>query len=133
MDIFQGWYKDGTEGTYDYRPLSSLYMILRLVLAFAFFQVLVSREFVVFQVANGVIHTFLGIAFLTVKPYKIKWMSHTDGCILLLLGFILLTWTLENRIIYLVGFVFGLSVTLFISLYMGYKCLKKVLNYRDVS
>ena len=80
---------------------------------------LVSREFDVFQVANGVIYTFLGTAFLTIKPYKIKWMSHTDGCILLLLGFILLTWTLENRIIYLVGFVFGLSVTLFAILYMG--------------
>ena len=21
MDTFQGWYKDGTEGTYDYRPV----------------------------------------------------------------------------------------------------------------
>ena len=29
MDTFQGWCKDGTEGTYDYRPLSALYMILR--------------------------------------------------------------------------------------------------------
>ena len=29
-DTFQGWYKDGTEGTYDYRPLSALYMLLRI-------------------------------------------------------------------------------------------------------
>ena len=33
VDTFQGWYKDGTEGTYDYRTLSALYMLLRIGLA----------------------------------------------------------------------------------------------------
>ena len=30
MGTFQVWYKDGTEGTYDYRSLSTLYAILRI-------------------------------------------------------------------------------------------------------
>ena len=27
MDLFQGWFKDGTQGTRDYRSLSVLYML----------------------------------------------------------------------------------------------------------
>jgi hypothetical protein len=37
MDVFQGWYKDGTEGTYDYRPLSAMYMILKMIICFSYF------------------------------------------------------------------------------------------------
>ena len=40
MDTFQGWYKDGTEGTYDYRPLSALYMLLRMALVGEFLAVI---------------------------------------------------------------------------------------------
>ena len=125
MDIFQGWYKDGTEGTLDFRPLSSLYMIIRLVFAFAYFVLLVSTKFHVFNVATGVVYIFLGITFLTAKPYKLKWMSYTDGLILILLGYFSLTYVLQNRVIYLVGIVSGLSITLSISLYIGHICLKK--------
>ena len=32
MDTFQGWYKDRTEGTYDFRSLSVFYMLLRIAL-----------------------------------------------------------------------------------------------------
>ena len=44
MDIFQGWYKDGTEGIYDYRPLSALYMLRRLVFATTHSVLLVPKE-----------------------------------------------------------------------------------------
>ena len=30
MDIFQGWYKNGSNGTRDYRPVASLYFLLRI-------------------------------------------------------------------------------------------------------
>ena len=124
MDIFQGWYKDGTEGTLDYRPLSSFYMIVRVVFAFAYFVLLVSTEFHMFEVATGVSYIALGMMFLILKPYKMKWMSYTDGLTFILLGYFSLTYVLQNRIIYLAGIVSALSVTLFISLYIGYKCLK---------
>ena len=32
-DIFQGWFKDGTEGTRDYRSLSALYLLFRVALS----------------------------------------------------------------------------------------------------
>ena len=36
MDIFQGWYKDRTEGTSDYRSFSALYLLLRIGLSCEF-------------------------------------------------------------------------------------------------
>ena len=30
MDVFQGWYNDRTEGTYDYRFLSAFFLVLRI-------------------------------------------------------------------------------------------------------
>ena len=97
MDIFQGWYKDGTEGTYDYRPLSALYMVIRLVFGSTCFVMLVPNEFRLFVFVTGVLKVLLGVMFLTVKPYKMKWMSHTDGIFLILLGFFLLTYLLNSR------------------------------------
>ncbi len=32
MDIFQGWYKDGTDTMQDYRSVSDLYLLLRLLI-----------------------------------------------------------------------------------------------------
>ena len=66
MDTFQGWYKDGTEGTYDYRPLSALYMLLRVALVGEFLIVIAlsphsnstSKWFI-----TGFLHVYLGSFF----------------------------------------------------------------------
>ena len=128
MDIFQGWYKDGTEGTYDYRPLSALYMVIRLVLGSTCFVMLVPNEFRSFVFVTGILKVLLGVMFLAIKPYKMKWMSHTDGLFLILLGFFLLTYLLNSRFIYLVGIISGLSFTLTIAMYFVHRCLKKFLR-----
>ena len=127
MDVFQGWYKDGTEGTYDYRSLSALYMILRIVLSFAYFELLVTREYDLFEIAVGLLYAYLGIMFLILKPYKVNWMNHTDGVISLLLAFFSLTYGLKTKIIYFIGIVLGLTVALIFSFYLGCKCLRKFL------
>ena len=128
MDIFQGWYKDGTDGTLDYRPLSSLYMFLRFVIACAYFVVIsMSNKFIyIFElvvISLGMLHVFLGMVFLVAKPYKVKWMSHTDGLLLILFGVFVLTYVFHNRIIYLVGIALGLAVISLSCLYTVYKCL----------
>ena len=71
MDVFQGWYKDGTEGTYDYRPLSALYMILRIVLFFAFRGLLMFRNYDIFlfKVVVGLLYALLWVMFFMLKPY----------------------------------------------------------------
>ena len=89
MDTFQGWYKDGTEGTYDYRPLSALYMLLRVGLVGEFLTVIALspqsngdlKWFI-----TGYFHVVLGSLFLIAKPYKKKWMNNIDGLILTAVG-----------------------------------------------
>ena len=128
MDIFQGWYKNGTEGTYDYRPFSALYMIMRIVLSCAYLKLLVFNyvEYPLFDVSVGLLYVFLGMMFHAFKPYKVNWMNHTDGAICLLMAFLLLTYILKIKIIYYIGIACGMSVTLVVSLCLGYKCLRKI-------
>ena len=125
MDVFQGWYKDGAEGSYDFRSLSALNMILRIVLSFTYFKVLVSREYILFEVAVGFLYVFLWVIFLALKPYKVNWMNYTDGTITLMLAFFSLSYDFKTKIISYVGIVFGLFVTLIVCLCWGYKCFRK--------
>ena len=89
MDAFQGWYKDGTEGTRDYRPLSALFMLLRIALVCEFLTVVqlsLQSEGPVKWVVTGVVHILIGIYHLTFKPYKRHWMNIVDGWLLILMG-----------------------------------------------
>ena len=43
-DVFQGWYKDGTDGTPDYRALSALYMLMRIVCGAGFLMLVIHRH-----------------------------------------------------------------------------------------
>ena len=125
MDIFQGWYKDGTEGTYDYRSLSALYMLLRVALSCIFVVVLLNgirSDWYLF----GLSHVFLGTFFLIVKPYKKKWMSESDGLILVSFGTFILTNTIP-RITFMTGIVIGLMVITSVFLSVICKCLKRLL------
>ena len=93
MDTFQGWYKDGTDGTRDFRPLSALYMLLRIGLVGEFLTVIhlsvhsvgVKKWFV-----TAVVHILLGVMHYAAKPYKKQWMNIVDGSILFLLGIVFL-------------------------------------------
>ena len=126
MDIFQGWYKDGTEGTYDYRPLSALYMLLRVAISCLFVVKLLNgirSNWYIF----GLSHVFLGTFFLIAKPYKKKWMSHTDGLILISFGTFILTNTASPRINFIAGAVIGLMVVTSVCLFVTCKCLKRLL------
>ena len=89
MDTFQGWYKDGTEGTYDYRPLSALYMILRVALVGEYLTVIGLSPYSnggIKWFVTGLLLVLLGTSFLIIKPYKKHWMNVTDGFILIIIG-----------------------------------------------
>ena len=130
MDIFQGWYKDGTEGTYDYRCFSALYMALRFLFACCISVFLVSARFddtaSHTYIVAGLLHVLLGVVFLTLKPYKLKWMNLTDGILLLLLGMMGLTYDLNNKMIYYFGGISALLTFVCISCFITLKCAKKV-------
>ena len=89
MDTFQGWYKDGTEGTQDYRPLSALFMLLRIALVCEFLTVVqlsLQSKGATKWVVTGVVHILIGIFHFTAKPYKRHWMNIVDGLLLILMG-----------------------------------------------
>lgn len=132
MDTFQGWYKDGTDGTWNFRPLSALYMFLRIGLAIEFLLVVYvnsnQRESLKWFIA-GVVHVCLGTIYLITKPYKRQWMSNADGCILTSLGLLILLGNYREKSIYItisVPFVFPLILILLellIHKYMYIRCL----------
>jgi hypothetical protein len=70
MDIFQGWYKDGTDGTRDYRSFSALYMVYRIMLSCEFvIQMLSDNYYPGLQEILGIFNVFLGMVFFTLQPY----------------------------------------------------------------
>ena len=80
MDIFQGSFKDSTEGTKDYRYFASFYLIIRVVvyLAFSMFgysQLLALPVAVLFG-------TFLFISYC--RPYKIPLFNVLDSIFIIL-------------------------------------------------
>ena len=97
MDVFQGWYKDGTEGTRDYRAFSALYMVLRMSLAGEFIIILFIGNGLSTQYSNltwvipSIVHISLGCFYLTVKPYKKNWMNVVDGLVLVVMGVVCLS------------------------------------------
>ena len=77
MDIFQGWYTDGTKGTRDYRFLSALCMLFQIIA--------LSCELVIQMLSDnydpglphqeeilGVFNIFLGIVFFCVTTLQMK-------------------------------------------------------------
>ena len=89
MDTFQGWYKDGTEGTYDYRPLSALYMLLRIGLVGEYLMIIglsLHGSGNLKWLVTGMIHVFLGTFIFTAKPYKKQWMNVIDGFTVTFIG-----------------------------------------------
>ena len=92
MDIFQGYYKDGTDGTWDYRFISAIYMVLRISSAITCTAVALLKTTYEqkIEVGAGVSHVLMGTLFLLLRPYKTNWMNKVDGLILIFLGVVIL-------------------------------------------
>ena len=122
-DIFQGWYKDGTEGTQDFRAVSALYFLLRIVLSTLFILLVFYRYRPYQWYVVGLFHVFLGVFFLVAKPYKKYWMNYIDGLLILWIG--VLVHVHANKSSLVVGVLFG--TILFVLIFL-FQCLKKCNN-----
>ena len=125
MDIFQGWYKDGTEGTRDYRSLSALYLLFRVALSCELvFHVLKENYdhggFPYQWVILGILNIFLGMIYFILQPYKQNWMSRFDGWILTLIGSLLLLEVTNNKSVYILGGVAGITIIALLFVYAVY-------------
>ena len=131
MDIFQGWYKDGTNGTRDHRYFFALYLLLRIGL-FCEFVVLFLVNYnwkhmlILKYPCTGVAHILLGALLYIMQPYKMNWMNQVDGMIFTTVGVLWLLLTLNNKGGVILALVFGLVAFSFLVMYHKiYKCMKK--------
>ena len=126
MDIFQGWYKNGTEGTRDYRSVSALYLLLRILSGGMFVAVIINGNnygSTINRQSIGMFHVFLGTLFLTLQPYKRGWMNHVDGISLLMVGVLLLIETFNNQTIFIIGGVTGAVAFMLVIIRSIHGCL----------
>ena len=126
MDIFQGWYKDGTEGTRDYRSVSALHLLLRILSGGIFAAVIINGnnyDGTINWQSIGMFHVFLGTLFVTLQPYKRDWMNHVDGVSFLAVGVLMLIETFNNQTIFIIGGVAGAVAFMFIVIRSVHGCL----------
>ena len=128
MDTFQGWYKDGTEGTKDYRFFSAFFLVVRIahggkIITLALLDN--KKEHMLIQdMLVRIFQISMGILFFTLKPYKKIWMSNVDGIIFTLVGCYILIEPLNNKIIYVsvvIIMTLIIAFTLICALYRKFK------------
>ena len=132
MDVFQGWYKDGTEGTVDYRFLSAFFLILRIahggkIIAISLIDnKTMKKKCMLIQVLFvGVLQILIGSLFFVLKPYKKIWMSNVDAIIFTLAGCYMLIETLNNRLLFISVTIVIILVVVLILICVFYKNLWK--------
>ena len=106
-DIFQGWYKDGTEGTRDFRAVSALYFLLRIMLSSVFILLMFVSYNPYGWYTFGLFHIFLGVFFFVAKPYKKNWMNYIDGLLILWIGVLVYVNINLSKSSLIVGILFG--------------------------
>ena len=125
MDIFQGWFKDRTDDSIDYRFISALYMLLQILFPLVGIAIILNIFNRYYWLFLGLLHAILGVLFLVLKPYKKNWMNCTDGLILLLLGSLMLTIHLDPKFTFVVAIVSGTMVIVSLSMYFIGKYVRK--------
>ena len=84
MDIFQGWFKDGTctdNQHVDYRSFSALYLLLRILFASVFISIVlnISKIYNFYWIILGLFHVIMSVFLLVLKPYeKTGWIIAMD-------------------------------------------------------
>ena len=74
VENFQGDYKDGTQGTYDYRFLSGMYLVFRIVLVIPL-QSSNDLSSHLYIMSTLVLLFFISLFFALVRPYKKKYIN----------------------------------------------------------
>ena len=132
MDIFQGWYKDGTDGTKDYRFISGFYFVLRICLGCQLVLLLLmdynSGSWIWEAPIPGIAHILLGVFFFAAKPYKKVYMNHMDGLIFTLFGGFVFIQTYNSKPLYILGAAVGCLLGIFTLSYAIYICIKQRRN-----
>ena len=80
-DAFQGGYKNGTSGTWDYRYFAGLYLLLRIVLLVAFIFPVTYQWLIQIPIPVAA-----SLSFAYFRPYKNNYFNIIDGLAFALLA-----------------------------------------------
>ena len=90
VESFQGQYKDGTNGTYDFRMVSATFLIIRILVIFTFLNRNYHTLSLSFQIA---LFASVACIYAIIRPYKFNYMTTVDILILFLVGMLSLATT----------------------------------------
>ena len=124
VDAFQGYYKDGTNGTPDWRYFSGLYLIFR-ILAIATDALPNTTYRLVYRVAC---YSFASLFFGILQPYKENWINYWDSVTFMLLSlgqFVALYDEYVTRSRFSLAYGLGILPVVYLTVYASYKLLSQ--------
>ena len=86
MEAFQGQYKDGTNGTRDFRIVSALYLIFRIIVLLFYLVNHDRGNHAYCWLAAALILVCTSHFFAILRPYKVNYLNTIDSLLLTLLG-----------------------------------------------
>ena len=96
VDVFQGYYKDGTEpGTRDCQWFVAIYFLGRIIIFYMIFGI--SRNVLCFA-QTGIFLIFLGVLMILLQPYKLKKLNIYHSILPLIMAVVTLSITVLNEI-----------------------------------
>ena len=124
-DVFQGCYKNGTNGTRDCRYFAGLYLVLRIVLLLAMYGGSVFGRYA--EMASVVSLVIAALVFLVFHPYKDKfWLNVWDSSFFSLFAFALFCNMYARCVAYVPFQILGVLATvplIYFIVYVTYKLL----------
>ena len=127
-DAFQGGYKNGTSGTWDYRYFAGLYLLFRIVLLVAFIFPVTYQWLILIPLP-----VIVSLLFAYFRPYKNKYFNIIDGLAIVTLAltiFFIMYAIRGNPFPIQILFVVGLSPLLYFISFVLYKLLHRVSPFR---
>ena len=133
VEKFQGDYKDGTQGTYDYRFLSGINLVFRIVLVITLQSSNnLSSDF--YFMSTLVLLFFIALFFALVRPYKKKYMNILESLLFTncwLINFCYIEFVASSHykthIFVLICILVAIPMCAFI-LYSVYRCIKALVR-----
>ena len=123
VDSFQGYYKNGTNGTPDWRYFSGLYLIFRILVIGAY--VLPLKYNALYRVVcYSSASLFLGL----LQPYKEGWINKLDSLVMMLFSlgeFVAFYDQYAIRSDFVIVYVLAVGPLLYLIVYTGYKVLSQ--------
>ena len=130
VEIFQGCYKDGTNGTRDCRYFAGLYFIIRITAV-----ILNSGYFLFYFNSSAYLYWSTALLFALVQPYKKQMYNMIDAVMFGLMGtiYFLITWNVEhilftgnpsNALLILIDVLYSLPL-LYLVIFILYQILNR--------